>query len=150
MKKQVVASLLLFVMLLSGCTGQVPDGTETTTPRTTTPTTSQTTSQPWPGLFMGRGVYWMVAPDNRPPTTADRITFFSNTTDDVTIVAWDWDFGDGRTGFGEQIDHKYDQEGTYTVKLMVTDAAGNTYTATESISVAAPGQAMTSEEALDA
>ena len=36
-----------------------------------------------------------------------------------------WDFGDGSTGTGEKPVHAYAADGTYTVTLVATDAAGN-------------------------
>jgi PKD repeat protein len=38
------------------------------------------------------------------------------------IVSWDWEFGDGATGSGKVTTHTYTQEGTYTVRLTVTDS----------------------------
>ena len=37
---------------------------------------------------------------------------------------WQWDFGDGNTGSGPQIDHTYAEAGTYTVCLTITNDAG--------------------------
>lgn len=39
----------------------------------------------------------------------------------VAIVTWKWNFGDGRTSSGVVVQHAYDDPGTYTVKLTVTD-----------------------------
>ncbi len=49
----------------------------------------------------------------------------SGSTDDVAIVSYAWDFGDGTTGTGETTTHIYTDPGTYTVTLTVRDAAGN-------------------------
>lgn len=35
-----------------------------------------------------------------------------------------WDFGDGRTGTGARVEHKYDKAGTYDVTLVVDDQKG--------------------------
>ena len=35
------------------------------------------------------------------------------------IVSYDWDFGDGTTGLGDSIAHKYTSHGRYTVKLKI-------------------------------
>ena len=49
----------------------------------------------------------------------------SASSDDVAIVSYEWDFGDGTTGTGETTTHIYTDPGTYTVILTVRDAAGN-------------------------
>ena len=46
----------------------------------------------------------------------------SNSTDpDGTITNYEWNFGEGTTGFGKLTTHSYAENGTYTVKLTVTD-----------------------------
>ena len=52
-----------------------------------------------------------------------------------TIRFYDWDFGDGTTASGPNVQHAYANTGTYTVVLTVTDDAGRIGTATTSISV---------------
>ena len=56
-----------------------------------------------------------------------------DSTDNVGIVSYEWDFGDGTTGTGVTTSHVYSTPNNYTVKLTVKDAAGNT--ATHSITV---------------
>ncbi|MHC4066586.1 MAG: PKD domain-containing protein [Planctomycetota bacterium] len=52
----------------------------------------------------------------------DPITFDgSGSSDDGTIVAYAWDFGDGNTGTGVSPTHTYGSAGTFTVTLTVTD-----------------------------
>jgi PKD repeat protein len=46
-------------------------------------------------------------------------------TDNVGIISYDWDFGDGSSGTGKTTSHDYTNAGTYTVTLTVRDAAGN-------------------------
>ncbi len=43
---------------------------------------------------------------------------------DGTIVAWQWDFGDGTTSVEQSPRHSYRQGGIYLVSLTVTDAGG--------------------------
>jgi len=50
-----------------------------------------------------------------------RVVFASNSTDDGSIVSWDWDFGDGGTGDGEVVSHEYSSAGSYDVTLTVID-----------------------------
>ena len=48
--------------------------------------------------------------------------------DNVAIVSYEWDFGDGTTGTGITTTYTYTESGTYTVTLTVRDAAGNSDT----------------------
>ena len=54
--------------------------------------------------------------------------------------SWSWDFGDGSSGSVQNPTHAYDEEGTYTVTLTVTDDNGKTSsdTTTATISVVPP------------
>ena len=59
----------------------------------------------------------------------------SGSTDDGTIVSWDWDFGDGNSSSGETVSHTYPAAGTYTVNLMVTDDEGATGNTSQNVTV---------------
>jgi PKD repeat protein len=59
----------------------------------------------------------------------------SNSTDNVGIVAYEWDFGDGATATGPTPTHAYGALGTYTVTLTTVDAAGNVGTDTLTVTV---------------
>ena len=75
-----------------------------------------------------------------PPPNADPVAVISGTTctylscplsgssstDDGTITGYAWNFGDGETGTGVSPGHVYDEAGTWTVTLTVTDNAGAT------------------------
>ena len=51
------------------------------------------------------------------------------------IVSYEWDFGDGDTGNGMIINHKYCVNGTYDVTLIVTDNDGLKGSITKSVEV---------------
>jgi len=59
----------------------------------------------------------------------------SRPTPGRTIVSYSWDFGDGTSGTGVNTTHAYAAVGTYTVTLTVTDNAGQTGFATQTITV---------------
>ncbi|MER5884035.1 S8 family serine peptidase [Streptomyces sp. NPDC001941] len=52
---------------------------------------------------------------------------------DGSISGYAWDFGDGSTGKDAKTSHTYAKAGTYTVKLTVTDDAGNTGTTSKQV-----------------
>ena len=54
---------------------------------------------------------------------------------DGQIVSYSWEFGDGATGSGVTITHTYNNPGTYTARLTVTDDRGATDSATRTIQV---------------
>ena len=64
----------------------------------------------------------------------------SMTTSNHTVVFYAWDFGDGETtnDYGGWISHHYDVEGTYKVRLEVTDDRGLKATTEQTIEVVAP------------
>ena len=53
----------------------------------------------------------------------------------VEIGVWKWDFGDGSTGEGSEIIHRYDNPGEYQVTLTVTPLNGSTNTIVRKITV---------------
>jgi PKD repeat protein len=68
------------------------------------------------------------------------VNFDARTSTDVgsTITAYRWDLGDATTDSGATISHTYASPGTRTVTLTVTDAAGNTDTDVQQVTVALP------------
>ena len=68
-------------------------------------------------------------------TTMDGpVSFIDNSSGN--IVSWQWDFGDGSTnGIGEELNHKFENVGTYLVTLIVTDSNGCVDTVTNTVKV---------------
>ena len=52
---------------------------------------------------------------------------------DGTIDRYDWDFGDGESGTGINVQHSYTSEGRFTATLTVTDDAGSRSTTTTDV-----------------
>jgi PKD repeat protein len=62
----------------------------------------------------------------------------SNSLDNIGLVSYLWDFGDGTYGTGRTATHVYLNSRVYTVKLTVQDMAGNTDSDTTTVNVQAP------------
>ncbi|MDZ7689486.1 MAG: PKD domain-containing protein [Halobacteriales archaeon] len=75
------------------------------------------------------------------PTPSDTVSFDSSpslgssTDPDGSIVEYEWDFGDGSTEKGETAEHSYDNPGSFTVTLSVTDDDGSTVNTTQGVTV---------------
>jgi PKD repeat protein len=92
-------------------------------------------------------------PTNQPPTAAftTQVTDLSltvngstSTDTDGTIVAYDWDFGDGGTATGVMpAPHSYASAGSYPVTLTVRDDDGAVDSTTTSVTVTDPVPATT-------
>ncbi len=66
----------------------------------------------------------------------------SGSSDDVGIVSYEWDFANGFSGFGPNVlMDQYTEDGFYQGTLTVTDADGNTDTATFTVAVGDPNSA---------
>jgi hypothetical protein len=57
-----------------------------------------------------------------------------------TIVAYEWNFGDGTNGTGAVVSHSYNKEGTYQLELKVIDNDGLSSSKTLTITVGSPPQ----------
>jgi len=71
------------------------------------------------------------------PLTSETVTFDAISSYDLdgTIVSYKWNFGDGTTATGRKVTHSYPQDGSYTVKLTVTDDNGNINSKSQTITV---------------
>lgn len=101
---------------------------------------SATTSQ---SMGVGAGVNptaaFVFSPtDPLPGTTVFFNASASRAAPGRTIVSYAWDFGDGTSGTGVQTSRRYTVIGSYTVTLVVTDDAGRTSSASQTVSVAFP------------
>lgn len=68
--------------------------------------------------------------------TNEPITFnASESIDDGEIVSYGWNFGDGQTATGIEVEHRYLSPGTYNVVLTVTDDDGDQSTFIEPVRV---------------
>jgi len=79
---------------------------------------------------------FVVSPTN--PVIGQQINFNASQSRPApgrTIRSFQWDFGDGTTGTGQTTSHAYANTGTFTVLLTVTDDAGRTAVATQSVTV---------------
>ena len=71
------------------------------------------------------------------PTIGQSVSFNAATSKGGTtgIANYSWDFGDGGKAGGINPTHSFNNAGTYVVLLIVTDEAGQTATATQSVPV---------------
>jgi PKD repeat protein len=67
--------------------------------------------------------------------TVDQWTFFHATAEGAAPIVYRWAFGDGASGSGANISHRYTVPGTYAVVLTATNCAGDTATVAHTLTV---------------
>ncbi|WP_281175240.1 PKD domain-containing protein [Methanogenium cariaci] len=72
-----------------------------------------------------------------PPTSpaVGQVVSFTGASTSGAITSWNWNFGDGQSGTGQNPSHAYTTAGTKTVSLTVTNAAGTSSPVTKSVTV---------------
>jgi PKD domain len=129
----------LIAALSVACDSTTPVGpgtvtvTQTTSSTSTTSTSTTSTVAPVPVLTASFTV--------SPPTgkIGDQVMVngsASSAAPGRRIVAYDWDFGDGRKKSGNPSSHDYDAEGTFAIILTVTDDAGQMAMTTRPVTIA--------------
>lgn len=73
----------------------------------------------------------------QPIRTGQFVTFDASPSFDPDgfIQSYSWSFGDGFIGFGEIVNHSYNNPGNFTVVLTVTDSSGKSATAQHAVTV---------------
>ncbi len=72
------------------------------------------------------------------PTTADTVQFIDlSSSPNRRIVAWQWDFGDSQSANTQTPSHRYNNAGTFSVKLTVTDNGGANASVSKPITITA-------------
>jgi PKD repeat protein len=56
------------------------------------------------------------------PEVGEQVTFLDSSNG--SAIAWDWDFGDGEVGQGQEVQHTYRTAGVYEVRFEVRDGQG--------------------------
>ena len=102
-------------------------------------------------LTVGQGGPPPPPPANQPPVAvangpyagtagqAISLTAAGSSDPDGSIVAYDWDFGDGQSAIGSAASHTYSAAGAYSARLIVTDNQGAKDTAQATVTINAPG-----------
>lgn len=134
-------------VLRSGPDGQVEDMLSTEQSATVTATAATVSGS---GVVSASITVTVDVTENQPPqallvaspttvVVGETVNFSAAGSVDIdgSIVAFEWDFGDGTTAEGQQVTHRYESANTFTVLLVVTDDDGAKASATESVTVTA-------------
>lgn len=69
------------------------------------------------------------------PNKGDGVTFTASVTGGTAPFTYAWTFGDGGTGSGQTVSHRYFSDGQKSISLTVTDADNRTGSTSSSVSV---------------
>jgi len=70
------------------------------------------------------------------PRAGTSVSFTANASDpDGSIESYSWEFGDGSSGSGSSVNHTFDESGSFSVLLTVTDDDGASSDATRAVDV---------------
>lgn len=84
---------------------------------------------------------FVYSPTNPVTGSAVHFNASASTDPDGTIKKYNWDFGDGESASVEenQVEHTYDDAGTYNVVLEVVDDSGNTDSVSKTVTISDVG-----------
>ncbi|MCP3885032.1 MAG: PKD domain-containing protein [Propionibacteriaceae bacterium] len=124
-------------VLTTGENGQVTDKLNTTQSAEVTATSGDMTASLTIEVSTDEPPTAAFTASPSSPVVGERVYFngSESTDSDGVIVAYEWDFGDGRTASGSMVENKYKAVGTYTVVLTVRDNAGNKGSASQTVNV---------------
>jgi serine protease len=133
-------------LYLQGHPTAAPSGATYGVQATATPNLIKNAGAGSPNLLLYDALF-SSGPSDLPPLaqfdfscTARSCSFDSNLSrDDKGIVSRSWTFGDGTSGSGLTASHTYSAGGTFTIKLTVTDGAGQKSSASKIFKLPAAG-----------
>lgn len=73
--------------------------------------------------------------DHTDVCLGDAMTFTDQSTDNISVDGWSWDFGDGNTATQQNPNHTYGAPGDYTVTLEVVNPNGCTHEISQQVTV---------------